>query len=83
MAHYEALGRLEAVENLIGALTRASHRIEKAPAAGLSAPRPYPSARRFGVRWLKEGRYWVAYRTDSRPMILGIFYDTADIPGRL
>ncbi len=83
LAYYEALGRLEAVENLIDALARVSLRIENLPEAGLPAPRPYPSAQRFGVRWLKEGRYWVASRADDRPMILGVCHDTADIPNRL
>jgi hypothetical protein len=29
------------------------------------------------------GRYWVAYRTTPRLRIDAVFYETADIPGRL
>ena len=28
------------------------------------------------------GRYWIAYSTTAPPVIVGVFYDTADIPGR-
>ncbi len=81
--HYEALGRLEAAENLFRSLDRASHRILQSPGSGVASPRPYPSARRLGFLWIKEGRYWIAYTTERVPMIVGVFYDTANIPGRL
>ncbi len=35
LAHYERLGRVEAAENLLVALERASARIERQPEAGL------------------------------------------------
>ena len=53
------------------------------PRAGLLAPRPYPELRRAGRRWIIEGRYWIAYSLSSPPVISAVFYDTADIPGRL
>lgn len=83
LRHYEALGRLEAAERLYQALERANRRILLTPDAGLHAPRPYPAAQRFGFRWIKEGRYWIAYIRGSDPVIVGVFYDMADIPGRL
>jgi plasmid stabilization system protein ParE len=81
--HYEQINRPEATRNLRLALERASARIDREPEAGLPAPRPYPEVARPEVRWIKEGRYWIAYTTERVPMIVGVFYDTANIPGRL
>jgi plasmid stabilization system protein ParE len=80
--HYEALGRPEAVQNLVGALDEAERRIDRSPEVGLSAPRPYPLLARPGRRWLKAGRYWVAYRTSVPPVIIGVFFEAANIPDR-
>jgi hypothetical protein len=52
------------------------------PAAGLPAPQPYPQLARPGVAWIKAGRYWIAYTTAAAPVIVGVFYETANIPGR-
>ena len=83
LEHYEGLGRVKAAERLFQALERASQLILDDPGAGLAAPRPYPWARRLGFLWIKEGRYWIAYRGGASAIILGVFYDAADIPGRL
>ena len=53
------------------------------PGAGLSAPRPYPALAQKGRAWIKAGRYWIAYRTKPRLLIVAVFYETANIPGRL
>jgi len=81
--YYEALGRTDAVRHLIAALIEAEGDIENNPSAGLKAPRPYPQLARAGRMWTKAGRYWIAYTTGVPPSILAVFYDTADIPGRL
>jgi len=81
--HFEALERAEAIRGLIAALNEAEQRIDRNPDAGLSAPRPYPALARAGWAWVKCGRYWVVYSTRRPPVILGVFYETADIPGRL
>jgi hypothetical protein len=52
------------------------------PGDGLPAPRPYPELARPGQAWLKAGRYWIAYGTGAPPVILAVFFETADIPGR-
>ena len=65
------------------ALAEAEAKIERAPGGGLTAPRPYPQLGRPGRAWIKAGRYWIVYTTTSPPVIAGVFYDTADIPGRL
>jgi plasmid stabilization system protein ParE len=83
MSHFEAKGRVEAAVNLVGAIERAKDRIAVAPDAGLAAPRPYPSLRRDGRRWMLEGRYWISYRVAVPPVITGVFYATADIPNRI
>ena len=81
--HYERRGRIEASRNLLAALVEAEQTIENRPDAGLSSPRPYPGLSRPGRRWIKAGRYWITYSLDQPPVILGVFYDAADIPGRL
>jgi hypothetical protein len=81
-AAYESKGRLEAVRNLIAAITQAAQRIERDPGHGLPAPRPYPELARAGERWTKAGRYWIAYSVTKPPVILGVFYDASDTLGR-
>jgi plasmid stabilization system protein ParE len=80
--HYRELGRPEAVANLRRAVAAASQRIEAAPNEGLPAPRPYPELVCAGRAWIKEGPYWFLYSV--RPLvILAVFYESADIPGRI
>ena len=81
--YYEAKGRLGAAIKLLSALEKAHERIAQAPEAGISAPRPYPSLKRYGRRWIVEGRYWIAYSLTTPPVISGVFYVTADIPNRI
>jgi plasmid stabilization system protein ParE len=81
--HYERMDRPEASRNLRLALRRASERIDREPEAGLSAPRPYPEVARAGVRWIKEGRYWIGYSLATAPVILAVVYDQADLPRRV
>ena len=83
IAHYEALGRVEASINLLNALERAKVRISETPEAGLPAPRPYPSLTNAGRRWVIEGTYWISYSLTAPPVISGVFYAMADIPNRL
>ena len=68
---------------MVAALAEAEAKIEGNPADGLPAPRPYPALKRPGRAWIKAGRYWVAYRTKTPLMIVAVFFETADIPGRL
>lgn len=75
---YEEKGRSEAVQNLINAIIRASDRIRLQPYAGLAAPRPYPQLAHPGERWIKEGRYWIAYTLSAPPVIVAVFYDQAN-----
>lgn len=82
-AHYQRFGRTEAIANLRAALAAAEKRIEAAPFGGLSAPRPYPIVKSKRRLWIKEGRYWIAYRVSPEPTIVGVFYERANIPGRL
>ncbi len=80
--YYVDLERLEALLNLEAALDEAEEKIEHTPAAGIPAPRPYPFLALEGRRWLKVGPYWVAYSTTKPPVIIGIFHERVDIPGR-
>ena len=81
--HYEDRRRPEAIRALFAALDAAEQRIESKPSAGLVAPRPYPQVAREGRAWVKAGRYWVAYSTTQPPVIVAVFFETADIPRRL
>jgi plasmid stabilization system protein ParE len=81
--HYEDRQRIEAIRAFLAALDEAEQKIESSPAAGLSAPRPYPGLAQPGQAWVKAGRYWIAYNTTTPPVILAVFYETADIPSRL
>jgi plasmid stabilization system protein ParE len=82
-AYYEEHERPEATRALRNALTTAWDKITTSPAAGLSAPRPYPQLARPGRVWLKSGRYWIAYQTVPVPVIVAVYFETANIPGRL
>ena len=81
--HYGERGRIEATQNFDAALNRAEQRIDDASAAGLPAPRPYPTLAKPGRLWIKQGRYWIAYTAAIPPVIVGVFFDTADLPGRV
>jgi plasmid stabilization system protein ParE len=81
--HYETKERPEAMQGLLRALHDAWAEIENNPAAGLPAPRPYPALARPGQFWVKAGRYWVGFRRQPALIITAVYYDAADIPGRL
>jgi plasmid stabilization system protein ParE len=81
--HYETRERPDAIRNLIAAIREASTVIESDSEVGISAPRPYPQLKRPGLAWVKAGRYWIAYRRRPYLVITAVFYDAADIPGRL
>jgi plasmid stabilization system protein ParE len=81
--HYEDRQRPEAIIRLMAAVAEASRKIEANPEAGLAAPRPYPQLARPGRASLKVGRYWISYTTTRPPVIAAVFYETADIPGRV
>jgi plasmid stabilization system protein ParE len=83
LRHYEALERDGAARALLAALADAERRIERKPTAGLAAPRPYPELVAEGDAWVKAGRYWIGYRTAEPPAIFAVFFETANIPGRL
>jgi plasmid stabilization system protein ParE len=81
--HYERKQHLEAILNLSAALRSAEQRISADPDGGLPAPRPYPGLAAPGRAWVKSGRYWLAYSPTIPPVILGVFYDSANIPDRI
>ena len=33
--------------------------------------------------WVKVGRYWFAYSLDDPPVFTAVFYEAADISGRV
>jgi hypothetical protein len=64
----------------VAALDAAGWRIERGPTGGLTAPRPCPQLARYGLAWIKEGRYWIAYSANDATVIAGVFFETANIP---
>ena len=81
--HYEERDRPEAARGLATALEAAWRKIVTTPGMGLPAPRSYPNLARSGQRWIKAGRYWIVYSSEGKPTIVGVFYETADIPRRV
>ncbi|WP_420872586.1 hypothetical protein [Nitrospirillum pindoramense] len=81
--HYEALGRDAAILNLANVLEEAAARIQAKPADGLPAPRPYPLLAKHGRLWLRVEDYWIVYTTAAPRSIVGVFYETANIPRHL
>ena len=79
--HYRRKNRLEAIQNLSEALRLAARQI--IAGEGQPAPSPYPELARPGRAWTHAGRYWILYTTTEPPVILAVFYDAADIPGRV
>lgn len=82
LRHYARLERPEAGRHLIAAIDQAAARIERKSEKGLPAPRLYLVLAKPGRLWMKTGRYWIAYSAAVPPVILGVFYDAANIPGR-
>ena len=81
--HYDEHERPEASRALAAALENAWTVITDNPSAGLPAPRPYPQLALPGRRWIKSGRYWILYRDTPPLVIVGVFFETSDIPSRL
>lgn len=83
LRYYEERQRDGAARALLTALENAERLIEHNPSAGLAAPRPYKWLARPGRAWLKSGRYWITYTTATPPVIAAVFFETANIPGRM
>lgn len=81
--YYERLNRLEAAENLLATLERASFRISQNPEIGLPAPRPYARLAKLGLRRVKQAAYWIAYMVEPSQIIIGVYHEAADILNRM
>ncbi len=82
--HYARLGRDLATVRMTEAVAMAAARIEEQAGPFWPSPRPYPELAAYGWQWLKEGRYWIAFApTPGGYAVTGIFFETANIPGRL
>lgn len=82
--HYKRLDRPEAIDNMRAAVDSAVDRIATDKARFLSAPRPYPSLANLGLLWTLSGRYWLSILVEvDVAVITGVFFDEADIPGRI
>ena len=84
LRHYTELNRDEAARNLLVAVGQAMTKIAAEPGAGLPFPRPYRAVARWGFRWIKIHRYWIAYvQQDGGYVIVNILFESADIPRRI
>lgn len=82
--HYAEIDRDVAALRMSEAIERAGARIEEQIGPFLLYPRPYPAILVDNWKWLKEARYWIAFEpVFDGYMITAVFYDTANIPGRL
>jgi hypothetical protein len=81
--YYRRESRFDALRVFERAVAEALARIEAEPERGSPAPRPYPSLARPGQAWCKVRRYWFRYSLTSPPVITGVFFETANIPGRM
>ena len=81
--YYQRKQRPEAIRNMRAALVAASTMIERNPGTGKAYPSVYAELAQPGRSWVQSGRYWAAYSTTTTPVIVGFFYETADIPSRL
>ena len=81
-ADYMRKQRPEAIVNMRAALVGARNMIERHPNDGKPFPSVYDELAQPGRSWIKSGRYWVAFSTIQPPVIVGFFYETADIPNR-
>ncbi len=79
--HYQQKGRPDAAYNVTKALKEAAFRIEMG--WSVPAPTPYPELRRAGEAWVHAGRYWILHTTTKPIIAQAVFYDSADIPGRV
>ncbi len=78
--HYRRRQRPEALHNLAAALRAAPGLI--ANGKSRAAPRPYPDLEAEGEAWVHASPYWIAYSLTQPPVILAVFFDQADLPGR-
>lgn len=82
--YYDELDREQATARMTVAMASAVKQIEDQVGPFWQAPRPYPGATRRQWKWLKSHRYWIAFEPISEGYaITAIFYDAANIPGRL
>lgn len=82
--YYASLGRDRAIERAAECVEAACRRYERRPGSFLPAPRPYPALASLGLRWTKEGPYWIAFAEGQHGAIVaGVFHEAADIPNRL
>ena len=82
--YYAERGRDAAIDHLVDSIERASARYLAGRGMFYDAPRPYPTLLRPGWRWTKEDRYWIAFSPAKKGSVIrAIFYEAANIPGRL
>ncbi len=82
--HYALLGRDRAIDRLVASIEAACERFERERGQFYDSPRPYPGLAELGLRWTKEGPYWIAFAvTREGPIVAGVFHDGADIPNRI
>jgi hypothetical protein len=82
IAHYRKVRHPEAVRNLDAALARAEVAIASGPPHPRAFPSTYQALARPGRAWIKEAIYWIAYEQTVPPVIVGVFWERADIEQR-
>lgn len=82
--HFRRKGRVEAIVRLRAAVEQALRETDAAVGQGHDFPSVYRELSEAGRYWIKIHRYWFAYEMSAGEAIITyVFYDQADIPGRL
>jgi plasmid stabilization system protein ParE len=79
-AHYRRKGRFDAIHNMTNALRVARRQIAQGRCR--ASPLPYPELEAEGQAWTHAGSYWFVFTTTKPAVVLGVFYDRADLPSR-
>ena len=80
--YYRAKQRPEALQNLRAALISAEAAIKNRSPHVRSFPAVYRNLSRPGRAWIKEGIYWIAYNQTDPPVIVAVFWESADFGSR-
>ena len=81
--HFEKNERFEAAERLSLAVASGMADADRVGKNGRRFPAVYETLARPGHFWIKTHRYWFCYFMDkTEAVIVHVFYEQADIPGR-
>ncbi len=75
--------RPEAIRNLQAALATVEATLEAGIPRARVFPATYPRLARPGRAWIKEAIYWIADNQTDPPVIVAVFWESADLARRV